>query len=233
MAQITQAPALPVTGPAVSGGDQPRNLRATLLPLVLDIAIPLGLYYGLRDGLGVSLVGSLAASSVLPAVQSVIQFARNRRFEGLAILMLAVNVAGLIISFTTGDARLMMAKDSVISSVVGLGLLLSVWRGAPLMSAGLKPWVTKGNPAKTEAWDRLRETSARFRALEKRYSLIWAVALLADCAGRVAGAFTLPVATMVWLSTVLVVGAIAAAVVVSGGAAAEPMEQLVKREAEA
>jgi hypothetical protein len=86
---------------------------------------------------------------------------------------------------------------SVISSVVGFGLLLSVWRGPPLMSAGLKPFVTKGNPAKTEAWDRLRETSARFRALEQRYSLIWAVALLADCAGRVAGAFTLPVSTMV------------------------------------
>lgn len=233
MAHITQTPVRPATDPTVSGGDQPLNLRATLLPVALDIAIPLGLYYGLRDGLGVSLVGSLAASSVLPAVQSVVQFARNRRFEGLAILMLAVNVAGLIISVTTGDARLMMAKDSVISSVVGFGLLLSVWRDAPLMSAGLKPFVTKGNPAKIEAWDRLRETSARFRSLEKRYSLIWAVALLTDCAGRVAGAFILPVPTMVWLSTVLVVGAIAAAIVVSGGAAAEPMEQLVKREAEA
>src|ERR1700759_2749488 len=101
MTQITQAPALPVTG------DQPLNLRATLLPLALAAAIPLGLSYGLRDGLGASLVTSLAVSSVLPAVRSVVEFARNRKFEGLAILMLAVNVASLVISFTTGDARLL------------------------------------------------------------------------------------------------------------------------------
>lgn len=218
--------------PAVSAGDQPARLRAALLPLALDIAVPLGLYYGLRDGLGASLMTALAASSVLPAVRSVAEFARHRKFEGLATLMLAVNVASLMISLTTGDARLMTAKDSVISSVVGFGILLSVWRGAPLMSAGLKPFVTKGSPAKIGAWERLRETSARFRSLEQRYSLIWGVALLADCAGRVVGAFTLPVGTMVWLSTVLVVSAIAVAVIVSGGAAAEPLERLIKQEAD-
>jgi hypothetical protein len=232
MAQITRTPALPANGPAVSAGDQSLNPRATLLPLALDIAIPLGIYYGLRDGFGASLVVSLAASSVLPAVRSIVEFARSRKFEGLAGLMLAVNAAGLVVGFTAGDARLLIAKDSLISSVIGFAILLSVWRGAPLMSAGLKPYVTRGNPAKVRAWDRLRDTSARFRSLEKRYSVIWGVALLADCAGRVAGAFTLPVPTMVWLSTVLVVGAIAAAVVISGGAAAEPIEQLIKQEAD-
>jgi hypothetical protein len=227
---MTQTPALPLTDPAVTG-DQPRNLRATFLPLAVDIAIPLGIYYGLRDGFGASLVFSLAASSVIPAVRSIFEFARHRKFEGLAILMLAVNVASLVVSVTTGDARLMMAKDSVISSVVGVGILLSAGRGEPLMSAGLKPFLTRGNPVKIAAWDRLHETSARFRSLEKRYSLIWGVALLADCAARVAGAVLLPVPTMVWLSTVLVVSAIVAAVIVSGGAAAEPMEQLVKLDA--
>ncbi|HEY0933185.1 MAG TPA: hypothetical protein VGD91_05505, partial [Trebonia sp.] len=78
--------------PAVSAGDQPARLRAALLPLALDIAVPLGLYYGLRDGLGASLMTALAASSVLPAVRSVAEFARHRKFEGLATLMLAVNV---------------------------------------------------------------------------------------------------------------------------------------------
>jgi hypothetical protein len=227
MTQTMQTPALPAAG----SGDQPRNLRATFLPLALDIAIPLAIFYGLRNGFGASLVFSLAASSVLPAVRSVFEFARHRKFEGLAVLMLAVNLASLVISVTTGDARLMMAKDSVISSVVGLGILLSVWRGEPLMSAGLKPFLTRGNPVKIQAWDRLRETSARFRSLEKRYSLIWGMALLADCAARVAGAVVLPVPTMVWLSTVMVVSAIVAAVIVSGGAAAEPMEQLIKQDA--
>jgi hypothetical protein len=231
MAYITQTPAQPATGPVAPVGDQPLNLRATLLPLALDIAIPLGIYYGLRDGLGASLVVSLAASSVLPALRSIVEFARHRKFEGLATLMLAVNLGGLIVGFTTGDARALIAKDSVISSVVGFGILLSAWRGAPLMSAGLMPFVTRGNPEKIKAWERLRQTSARFRSLEKRYSLIWGAALLADSAARVAGAYTLPVPTMVWLSTVLIVSAIVAACIISGGAATAPIEQLIKREA--
>jgi hypothetical protein len=236
MALMTQIPARPAnppvtTAPAAPVGDQPLNLRATLLPLALDIAIPLAIYYGLHAGFGVSLVASLAASSVLPAVRSVVEFARHRKLEGLAALMLAVNVASLVVNVTTGDARLMMAKDSVVSSVVGFGILVSVWRGAPVMSAGMKPFVTRGNPEKIKAWDRLAETSARFRSLEKRYSLIWAVALLADCAARIVGAYSLPVTTMVWLSTVMITSAIVAAVIISGGAAVNPIEELLKREA--
>ncbi len=44
------------------------------------------------------------------------------------------------------------------------------------------------------------------------------------------GAFTLPVSTMVWLSTVLTVGAIGVAIIV-GGIAAGPMEQLIRADA--
>ena len=53
-------------------------MGAALRPLAVDVAVPVGLYYLLRDGFGVSLVLSLAASSVLPAVRSVAGFARER-----------------------------------------------------------------------------------------------------------------------------------------------------------
>jgi hypothetical protein len=62
--------------------------------------------------------------------------------------------------------------------------------------------------------------------------VIWGSVLLADCVARVIGAFMLPVGTMVWLSTVMIVVAIGLAMVVSGGAAAAPMEAML-REAEA
>jgi hypothetical protein len=73
-------------------------------------------------------------------------------------------------------------------------------------------------------------SSARFRGLESLFSVIWGVVLLADCAARVIGAFTLPVPTMVWLGTVLVLGAIGVASIL-GGVAAGPMLQMVEREA--
>jgi intracellular septation protein A len=198
----------------------------------VDVAVPVGLYYLLRDGFGVSLVLSLAASSVLPAVRSVAGFARERQVNGLAALMLAVNVAGLAVSFAAGNPRWMIAKDSVISSVIAVAVLVSAMAGRPLMSAGVKPFLTKGMAGRTAAWDRLAAGSARFRRLEKVYTVIWGSVLLADCVARVIGAFMLPVGTMVWLSTVMIVVAIGLAMVVSGGAAAAPMEAML-REAEA
>src|SRR6478672_8560101 len=152
----TSRPSHPAGAGESSGG-----LGATLRPLAVDVAVPVGLYYLLRDGFGASLVLSLAASSVLPAVRSVAGFARERRVNGLAALMLAVNVAGLAVSFAAGNPRWMIAKDSVVSSVIAVAMLVSAAAGRPLMSAGVKPFLTKGLAGRAAAWDRLAAGSAR------------------------------------------------------------------------
>lgn len=206
---------------------------AALVPLAVDVALPLGGYYLLHKGLGLGLVDSLALSSAPPAIRMVYIAVRDRAFNGLAGLMLAVNAVSLLLSFVSGNARLLVAKDSGVSSVIALSIIGSVFAGRPLMSAGLKPFLTRGDAARTAAWDRLAAESARFRRLERRYSLIWGAALLSECLARVAGAFALPAATMVWLSTVLLVGAIVVAMLVSGAAAAGPIERMVRAQAEA
>jgi len=202
----------------------------SLVPLVVDVGIPVGSYYLLHAGLGLSLWLSLALSSVVPAVRSVTGLAARRELNVLALLMLFVNVGGIAVSFATGDPRLMIAKDSVISSVIAIAILVSVAARRPLMTAGLKPFLTRGTAERAAAWDRLAAGSARFRRLEGLYSSIWGVALLADCAARLAGAFTLPVPTMVWLGTALTGAAIGVAIT-AGGAAAAPMQKLIETEA--
>ncbi len=126
----------------------------------------------------------------------------------------------------------MIAKDSIISSVIAFAILASVVMRRPLMSAGLEPFMTRGVPERTAAWDRLSAGSARFRRLEMAFSAIWGLLLLAECVARLIGAYTLPVTTMVWLSTVLTMGAIGLAVMV-GRAAAGPIQKMIDAEAAA
>src|SRR6202012_5216713 len=114
--------------------EQHPGVARSLLPLLVDVGIPVGSYYLLRDGLGLSLWLSLALSSVVPAIRSVAGILAERRLNVLALLMLAVNLAGIAVSFATGDPRLMIAKDSVISSVIAIAILLSVAARRPLMS---------------------------------------------------------------------------------------------------
>jgi hypothetical protein len=146
--------------------------------------------------------------------------------------MLAVNLAGIAVSLLTGDPRAMIAKDSLVSSVIAIAILASVATRRPLMSAGLQPFLTKGQPERTAAWDRLSACSIRFRRLEMLFSAIWGLLLLAECAARLIGAYTLPVTTMVWLSTVLTLGAVGLGITI-GGAAARPLERMVDAEAAA
>ena len=85
----------------------------------------------------------LALSSVPAAVRTMAGFAAERKANLLALLMLAVNLAGIVVSFLSGDPRAMIAKDSLVSSVIAIAILSSVALQRPLMSAGLKPFMTK------------------------------------------------------------------------------------------
>ena len=212
--------------------DRRPDLAGALRPLVIDVGIPLGTYYLLRDAFGVSLWLSLALSSIGPAVRAIAGLVAERKLNLLAVLMLAVNLAGIAVSFLTGDPRAMIAKDSIVSSVIAFAILGSVMLRRPLMSAGLKPYMTRGKAERIAAWDRLSMASARFRRLELAFSTIWGVALLAECAARMAGAYILPVTTMVWLGTVMALGSIGVAIV-AGGAAAGPIQKMIDAEAAA
>jgi formate-dependent nitrite reductase membrane component NrfD len=204
-------------------------MAAALRPLLVDVGIPVGSYYLLRDAFGLSLWVSLTLSSIGPALRAGAGLAAKRELNLLAVLMLAVSLAGIVVSFLTGDPRAMIAKDSIISSVIAFAVLGSVVLRRPLMSAGLKPFLTRGEPLRTAAWDRLRAASPQFRRLELLFSAIWGLALLAECAARLIGAYTLPVTTMVWLGTVMGLSAIAVAIV-AGGAAAGPIQKMIDAE---
>ncbi|MFF1281848.1 VC0807 family protein [Streptomyces sp. NPDC058299] len=203
-------------------------------PLLIDVAVPLGSYYLFKDAFGMSTFAALAWSSVVPAVRTGWSLVRDRRTNGLAGLILVVNVVSLLLSFVSGDPRLMLAKDSGVSSTVAIGILVSVALGKPMMTAGMKPFLVKGDAAKEAAWQRLASGaaagSADFRRKENAFSVVWGVVLLAECVARFVGAYTLPVDTMVWLGGVFLIVAMVIGFVVSGGLAAGPMERMLADE---
>ncbi|MFH8339135.1 VC0807 family protein [Streptomyces sp. AM6-12] len=222
------------TGNHSRNTQQNPSMLENLRPLVIDVVLPLGAYYLLKDGLGASTFAALAWSSVVPAVRTVWSLVRERRANGLALLILAVNVISLLVSSVAGDPRLMLAKDGAVSSTVGIGILLSVRLGRPMMTTAVMPFLVKGDAAKEAAWQRLTGgssvRSADFRRYERTFSVVWGVALLAECVARVVGAYTVPVDTMVWLGTVVLIGTMVVAFRISGVRGAGPMERLLETE---
>ncbi|WP_328554179.1 VC0807 family protein [Streptomyces sp. NBC_00358] len=204
--------------------------RPSFLPLIVDVAVPVGSYYLLKNGFGMSTLAALGWSSVVPAVRTVWSVVKERRVNALAGLILFVNVVGLALSLVAGDPRLMLAKDSGVSSAIGIGVLMSVKLGRPMMTAGMKPFLVKGDAARSAAWDRLAAGNERFQKAERTFSLVWGTVLLGECVARIVGAYTLPVETMVWLGTVVMVASMVLAFLISGRFAVVPMERMLERE---
>lgn len=206
-------------------------------PLLIDVAVPLGSYYLFKDAFGMSTFAALAWSSVVPAVRTVWGLVKERTTNALAGLILVVNVVSLLLTFVSGDPRLMLAKDSAVSSTIAIGILVSVALGKPMMTAGMKPFLVKGDAAKEAAWERLvsgsAAGSAAFRSKERAFSVVWGLVLFAECVVRAVGAYTIPVDTMVWLGSVIMIVAMAIGFVVSGGLAVGPMEGMLEAEVEA
>nr|WP_252980712.1 VC0807 family protein [Streptomyces chartreusis] len=215
------------TGTTKGNSTNRRSVLRNFAPLLIDVAVPIGAYYLLKNGFGMSTLMALALSSVVPAVRTGWGVLKSREVNGMAALILFVNVVSLLLSFVAGDPRLMIAKDSAVSSTIGIGIIVSVVLGKPMMTAGMKPWVVKGDAGREAAWARLHAGSARFRQAERMFSLVWGVVLLAECVVRVVGAYTLPVDTMVWAGNVIMVVAMALGFAVGGALGAGPMAAMV------
>ncbi|WP_236790576.1 VC0807 family protein [Amycolatopsis sp. GM8] len=201
-------------------------LRQAMLPLLVDVALPVGSYYVLSKGLGLSELMSLALSSVIPAVRTVWGIVAQRRINPLALLILTANVAGLLLSLVSGDPRLMLAKESGVSSVIGLAILVSAFAGRPIMSTVLRPIFARGDAARFALWDRLSATSVEFRHAERNYSIVWGCVLLLECAARLIGVYTLSVDTMVWLGPVILIAAILLAFRIGAAAGIRSMRKI-------
>ena len=132
--------------------------------LGVEIAVPLGVYYGLHS-LGASDFTALALSGVFPLARTLYQFAKNRTINGLALVVLVTNVVGMLLTFVSGDARMMIAKDSIGSGITGVVILISAFTAQPIMTKAMRPFLTHGKADHEAAWERLqRDAEVRLRS---------------------------------------------------------------------
>jgi len=185
-----------------------RDPRALVRNLIWDVGAPILVYYPLRL-LGVSMVLALTAATAVALGRIAFVALRDRRFDGFAALMAAMFGIGLVLTLATGDPRVILAKDSVVTGVLGIAFLGSCVVGRPLMYALARRMLPPERQA--EADTRLG-SDPRYRARLVTMSAVWGVILLAEAVARVVLVFTLPVDLMFGLSHVLQFAAVGLAI---------------------
>ena len=171
--------------------------------LVVDIALPLALFYRLK-ALGVSDLTALVVGVVPGLISSAVSLARTRRTDLLGMAVVISMVASTVVAVLGGDARLLLVRNAWISLPFAGITLWSLRHPQPMTYV-----VTRALFARRAAvMDRLWETDARFRDAWKWITVWWGIATIIDGIVRVVVAYTLPISVVPATDPVITVATI-------------------------
>lgn len=188
-----------------SGRKRPRWMRPGLLWFAFDMLAPTGLFYLMIDN-GASIYLGLLASALLSAISAIISFLRGKGGQRFAPYMLAMALASLAIALVTGSDRFLLAKESVLTAIVGFWFLGSIWTSRPLAYRFTRPMLEGRFGWEEPSWDVIWEQAPRFRRIWYVSTAMWGVATLIDAVLRVVMAYTLPVDSVPALQTGMFIG---------------------------
>ncbi|MFC9436351.1 VC0807 family protein [Nocardia sp. NPDC057030] len=181
--------------------------HAWVASIARDIAVPVGAYFVLH-ALGYSDFAGLLAGTVLSALMVIGQAIRSRRLELMSAIVLGGFVFGLVTSLISGDPRMMIAKDSMATVLIGLAFLISAMIGKPLTYLVARKAVSAGGPARVAELETAYRTDPAKRRAFTVLTVMWGAGLVFEATIRIVLAYQLPVHTMAWLSPVLMIAVV-------------------------
>jgi hypothetical protein len=182
----------------------------TMLALLLDIGLPLAIFYGARAA-GVDAWLAVLLGAVGPVAGNVLSWRRQRHLDTTAIFIIVAMALSLVVALFTGDARALLARESWITGALGLWMLVSLAMARPFM---LDIAIKISPPAVGERYEQLWRDNAVFHRWIRVASLAWGASFVLDALARVVMAYTLPIDEVPLLSVLLLVGML---VVAQGG----------------
>ena len=181
--------------------DQAQGYGRALVLLGRDLVLPLVLFYGLRL-LGVGVWVAVMVGAGVSVAVLVVGVVVRRRIEPVTVFVLSLIFVGTGVGLVTADARLLLARGSWVTVVVGLWFLGSLLAARPLLFGATLKLMP---PAAAAGWRQDWEDSPRFRRLLRGMTLAFGLAFLADSAARIVMAYTLALDLVPLFSNLLLV----------------------------
>ena len=173
--------------------------------LIVDIGIPLALYYGLK-ALGASDLTALLVGVIPGLISSAVSLVRNRRTDLLGMAVVVSMVAGTIVAVIGGDARLLLVRNAWISLPFAGITLWSLRHPQPMTYVVTRAMMPRRAPVMDELW----ATNARYRVAWKWITVWWGIATVVDAIVRVVVSYTLPISVVPATDPIITVSTIVA-----------------------
>ena len=186
------------------------SARAALIDAALNAAVPTAVYQ-IAHHRGAGDVLALGLAAIFPALVALVGIVRRRTLDPIAGIVLFGLVVSALAFAVGGSARLLLVRESFVTGALGLTCFASLLAPRPLMYYFGRWFATQGEAEAMRIYD-LQWANPRFRAANRRITLVWGVAFSGEFALRVTIALTLPTA-VVLAAGPLVLAAITAATI--------------------
>ena len=167
------------TGSAAEATARQDRLAALAPIFVFDVAGPLAIYYGARRA-GLSTVGSLVISGVLPASRVIATIVRRRRVDVIGALVLSGIVLATAAGLISDNARLYLLDGLVPTVVLGGVCVLSLLWEKPMMFRIALETMGHDSPKGRTFESMWRYPS--FRRIFRVITMVWGVVFLLESA---------------------------------------------------
>jgi hypothetical protein len=106
------------------GKDLLKGLALFFGSLVIDVGLPLGIYYGMRNH--TSVIVALFVSCIPPLLFVIGKFIYFRKVDVMGCLFVFGFILSGIFALATGDPRLVLLRDSSVTCITGLCFLVTL-----------------------------------------------------------------------------------------------------------
>lgn len=172
--------------------------------LVRDVVLPYLAYVVLHTA-GVANVWALAGGAAVSLAMVVLDAARSRHVNALGLIVLVTLVLAVVVSLISGNARVTLARDCVITGGLGLIFLGSLVRGRPLVYHVLARFDAARGPSGQGRLAERWQNDPQVRSSLRITTLVWGLVLLADATLRLIAVLVLPVPEAAAMATVLTI----------------------------
>ncbi len=169
-----------------------RSFIKGLLPsLLLNIAIPLALYFLVKRYVTSSEIVALSVASLFPLVDSIFSVVRHRSLDILAIVALLGTGTGIVGALLGGSADLILIRESFFTGALGLACFVSLLLPRPLMFYFGRHFMAGRDPVRLAQFNaRWQHPYARF--VHRLITIVWGCAFVGEFLIRVLLVVTLP-----------------------------------------
>ncbi|CAM0134888.1 hypothetical protein VKS41_000541 [Umbelopsis sp. WA50703] len=101
-----------------------RNVFKVIMMIIMDVALPVILYFVLKGPLG-NPAYALLIGGVPALLMVIIRLIHSRTVDALGILVFLAFLISAIVAFASGDARILTFEKSIVTLILGVGFIIT------------------------------------------------------------------------------------------------------------